>query len=75
MVDVSRGGPGPSVVAGKSQPLLLNSSMYLRSSGDRGGVTSSWACPSWRVLTGRNGELSIKRWKSLIEHTDFALYG
>lgn len=24
---------------------------------------------------GRNGELSIKRWKSLIEHTDFALQG
>lgn len=73
---VSLGGlPGPGADAGKSQPLLLNSSMYLRSSGDRGGVTSSWPGSSLRVLTGRNGELSIKRWKSLMEHTDLALCG
>ncbi|KAF3857976.1 hypothetical protein F7725_011177, partial [Dissostichus mawsoni] len=72
-VHSSRAGFEPDADDGKSQPLLLNSSMYLRSSGDRGGVTSSWPRSSWRVLSGRNGELSINRWKSLMEHTDLAL--
>lgn len=57
----------------RSQPLLLNSSIYLRSSGDRGGVTSSRPHSPDLLLSGRKGELSIKRWKSLIEQTDFAL--
>ncbi len=70
-------GPGMGQAArelvGRSQPLLLNSSMYLRSSGERGGVTSSRPCSPGLLLSGRKGELSIKRWKSLMEQTDFAL--
>lgn len=70
-------GPGMGQEArelvGRSQPLLLNSSMYLRSSGERGGVTSSRICSPCLLLSGRKGELSIKRWKSLMEQTDFAL--
>lgn len=71
-------GPGMGQVArelvGRSQPLLLNSSMYLRSSGERGGVTSSRPCSPGLPLSGKKGELSIKRWKSLMEQTDFALW-
>lgn len=71
-------GPGMGQVArelvGRSQPLLLNSSMYLRSSGERGGVTSSRPCSPGLLLSGKKGELSIKRWKSLMEQTDFALW-
>ena len=56
-----------------SQLLLLNSSMYLRSSGDKGGVTSSLLHVGGRLFSGRKGEPSIKRWNSDMDDTDTAL--
>jgi hypothetical protein len=47
--------------------------MYFRSSGDRGGVTSSLLLADGRPFSGRKGETSIRRWNSDMQDTDTAL--